>query len=527
MKRFFALLWRVMDDVRHAVEKRPLLVSALLFMVALLARLALVLTSRFTGDEITFWDQAHKIAKGQEFPLLGPSITGGGARHPGPLLYYIIAIPLLVNPAPEAANVFVAALGAVTVIIFWRSLRPFFGERGALLAGLMMACSPWSTLYADRIWNPNIIGFFVALSFSAACRLRKQPALWPVIVLFVSQAAMPHLHMSSPMVWLALLPIWLPSVRRWRWWWPLVALALAATLYIPMLIHELKTDWFNTKTFLAETASNTSTDWQRVPLWAFRLFTLDVSYHQLHSYWGTHTEKEMFAFIQDGNSDFHYSPMRHALLALSVLFAVFTLGLAVFRTSAPLGRAVFRFVKDRRWSWGWWKRSHPFFWAGLVGLFANVLLLKATHKDVFGHYVQPLLPFYFVAFADLGLWSGKGLRTPLVWGTALLVCVGGIDAAVWVSQTMDARNGLLTMRRVIAAVEREQPDATRVGLGFGFRNGSRASLDGYNVLLGLDPKHKLRFTYGSQYLLMFKGDPQPTGGRVVMDGGSVLLYRMQ
>jgi hypothetical protein len=495
--------------VTRFVKARPWTVAAAIFALACATRLALILTSRFTGDEILFWDTSRKLASGTEFPLLGPSITGGGARHPGPLLYYVIAIPLLVSSAPELCNAFVALLGAASVVLYWKALRPYFGEIGALLAALMMACSPWSTLYADRIWNPNVIQIFVAMAFCAACRLRKKPSLGYVVMLFASMAAMPQLHMSSPMVWLALLPIWLPSVRKWRWHWALTGLLASAVLYIPMLTYELRTGWSNTLLFLHETSSNTSLDYRRVPAWAFRLLTLDVSYHQLHSYWGTHTEDEMFSFILHGNSDFTYGPVRWFFLALSVALAAFALGLAVFRTWTRPGRG----------------RPAPFFWAALVGVAANTALLGFTHKDVYGHYVQSLLPFYFVAFAELGRWAAKSARTSaVVWGCALLVSIGGIDAATWVSQTMDARNGLLTMRRVIAAVEADQPNATQIPIYFDFRSSGGWP---YSALSALDPKRHVNFVNGSQYRVLLREHRPPNGATPLVESGPVVLYRMR
>ncbi len=505
-------LRRALERTKRVVTTRAFAVGLALCALAFAARLALILTSRFTGDEILHWTIAKRIASGDEFPLLGPAMTPGDAYVPGPLYYDVLAIPALVSKAPEVFNAFVALLGAVSVVLYWSALRPHFGEKGALLAAVMMACSPWSTLYADRIWNPNIVGIFVALAFWAACRLRKSPSLGAVVLLFAAMAAMPQIHMSSPMVCIALIPIWLPTIRKWRWFWPLVATAAAAMLYIPLLIHELHTDWSNTRAFLHDTATSTSTDYQRVPLWAFRLLTLDVSYHQLHSYWGPHTEDEMISFALHGNSDFHYGPIRWALLALSVLFALFSLGIAVYRTWNRVGRT----------------KPHPFFWAALLGVAANTALLGVAHKEIFGHYVQSLLPLYFVAFAEVGRWAAENrLRERIVWGVAALVCAGGIDAAVWVSQTMDSRNGVLTMRKVIDAVEKDQPNATRVGLSFGYRGGARGGLDGFNQVAALDPKHRVRFDYGGQYLLMFNGDPQPKQGRAILSTGSVILYRMR
>jgi hypothetical protein len=480
-----------------------------IFTLAAATRLALILTSHFMGDQVLFWNAARKIAHGIDFPLLGPSITGGRARHPGPLLYYVLAIPLLFTSAPEACNAFVAILGAAAVVIYWQSLRSYFGEIGSLLAALLMACMPWSTLFADRIWNPNLIGLFVTAAFWAACRLRRQPTLGAAVLLFMSMAAMPQFHMSAPMVWLALLPIWIPSVRRWRWHWALVAMLTGASLYVPLITFELRSHWANTLAFIRETSSNGSLDYRRVPLWAFRLLTLDVSYDQLHSYWSPHSEGEMFSFLLHGNSDFRYGPRRAFLLALSVAFAAFAVGVAVWCAWNRTGR----------------RKPRPFFWAAVVGLVANTALLGFTHKTVYGHYVQPLIPFYFVAFAELGRWASRSERTSAaVWTAALLVCIGGVDVATWISRRMDARNGVTTIRRVIAAIEADQPNATNIQIGFDFFKGSTS---GYNALASLDPKRHVAFASGGQYRLVLRERPAPSGATPILKTGPVTLYRMR
>jgi len=496
------------ERVRGFLGAHPALAGLALFALACATRLALIRTGRWTGDEILTWSTAKDLAAGKSFPLLGPSITGGGAQEPGPLVYWIGAIPLVFTRAPEADNAFVAVLGGVTVVLFWRALRAYFSETGALLAAVMMACSPWSTLYADRLWNPNVVGLFVALAFWAACRLRQRPSLAAVVVLFVAMGATLQLHMSAPMVWLALLPIWLPSVRTWRWYWPLVAVAATTLLYTPMLIHEHRTHWANTLAFVHEASNNTSSDWKRVPLWAFRLLTLDVSYLAMHGYWNPHTEREMLSFLAHGNSDFQYGPVRWFFLGLSIVFA----GVALVTAGV------------RSWTGAARRGPHPFFWAAAVGLFANTALLWVAHKEIHGHYVQELLPFYFVAFAALADWAAadRAMTSWLVLVAALLVCVGGVDAANWESSTLDARNGLGTARRVIAAIRNEQPPATRASITVDYRS---LCADRLNELTALEPEHPLHFDLGSQYRLQLNGAAPPKGGHPILVTGPVTLYR--
>ena len=486
--------------------------------LACAARLALIGSARFGGDEIVMFQMAERISRGEEFPLLGTSITGGGASHPGPAFFYLMAAPMLCGfRSPEAANAFVALLCSFGVLLYWRALRSFFGEAGAATASVLMACLPWSSLYADRIWNANVINFFIAVAFWAACRLRRRPDLRGVVLLALSAGVLPQFHLSSPMVWVALAPIAWPALKQWRWRWTLAVVLCALALYAPLLVFEARTQGHNTRTFLAESGGHPSSDWLRTPLWALRLLTLDVSYHQLRSYWDLHSEGQMFELVLHGNEDVRWTPLRRALLALSYTFAVGTLGLLLARR---LQRA--------------WAKSVPpdpaaadrtaFLRAALLGLFANLLLLWATHRSIFGHYVQPLLPFYFVAFAALGqAASAWGRARFALYGVVGALCVGGLDSALWVSRTIDARNGLTTLRTVLAAIKRDRPALQAARLEFDYRSQDW----GYNVLLSHDPANQLKFDKdGPVYQLRLRRAPPLPGARLVVETGPIAAWAL-
>lgn len=499
-----------------------LLAGVLLFALAAAARLSLIGTARFGGDEIVMFQMAERIARGEEFPLLGTSITGGGASHPGPAFFYLMAAPLRCGfKSPEAANAFVALLCAFGVLLYWRALRPFFGGAGAATAAVLMACLPWSTLYADRIWNANVINFFIAAAFWAACRLRRKPDLTGVVLLALSAGVLPQFHLSSPMVWAALAPIAWPALaqwrNQWRWQWTLAVVLCALALYAPLLAFELRTQGHNTRTFLAESGGNPSSDWLRTPLWALRLLTLDVSYHQLFSYWDLHSEGQMFDLVLHGNPDVEWTPLRRALLVLSYIFTLGTLGFLLVRRlrrvrapADPPDPA----AADRA----------AFLRAALLGLFANVLLLWATHRSIFGHYVQPLLPFYLVAFAALGQAAREWGRARFaLYGLVGVLCAGGLDSALWVSRTTDARNGLTTLRTVLAAIKRDRPELRAAKLEFDYRSQDW----GYNVLLSHDLANQLKFDKdGPVYQLRLRRAPAPLGARLIVRTGPIAVWAL-
>jgi hypothetical protein len=233
------------------------------------------------------------------------------------------------------------------------------------------------------------------------------------------------------------------------------------------------------------------------------MLTLDDSYQQLHSYWGAHSEKEMLEFLSKGSSDFKWSPERHFFLLLSFMLAV----------------AALLVWLARAWKGGRNQPSRFFLAAALLGMAANSALLGIAHKPVYGHYVESLLPFYFVAFAELGRlvseWRGKWL----VYGLAGLVCVGGIDSSLWVSRELDARAGLGTIYGTIAAIKADRPEYSSVSIGFSYRANEFAFMAVADLSGG-----KLSLRGGPPYRLMLRDEAPPAGARLVKRLGPVTLY---
>ena len=106
-------------------------VGAAIFVVAAVLRLALMQSARFGGDEARDYAIAVDIAHGRNLPLLGPSITGGRARLPGPFYNWMTAIPRLVTNLPEAGNVLFELSERGRRLVFWLGLRRPFGRGGA------------------------------------------------------------------------------------------------------------------------------------------------------------------------------------------------------------------------------------------------------------------------------------------------------------------------------------------------------------------------------------------------------------
>jgi hypothetical protein len=521
-----------------AWRRRTFWTGVAIFVAAAALRLALAQSARFTGDEARDYAIGMDIAHGVRFPMLGPVITSGTAQLPGPFSYWLAAFPQLFTRAPEAGNVFFELLGAGMVWMFWYGLRRPFGDAAATFAAALLACSPWSALFADRVWNPNAFLVFAVLALLAVVKLRERPESAWAAVLPVACLVLPHLHSSAPVVWLALVPLAYGSVRRWNKRYLALGLALAALLYVPLAIHEAKTGFGNTRAFIAETLGGhkktpgMNLSFLLSPVYVLRFLTLDVTYHELSGYWGGLNEAAAWHALWHGSPARPFHPLRLlALIAsglLLLLAAAVTIRAAVARRGQGATTDAARGA-DRRES------LRPFAVAALVAVVADVGLLALTSKQVFAHYVTPTLPFVFVIFAAgaRAAFADRRLEIAML-ALAAIVCAGGIEATLAISRRIDGRNGLAVHR---AVADRVLEDCAAEGLplascparlDFGFV-GLTYTYGIFTRVALMTPIRWEGTPTGFVYRLQKREDPPPVGaGAFPTTGiGPLKIYRLK
>ncbi len=507
-----------------------------IFVGAALLRLALVETARFTGDEALDYATGMDIAHGVRFPLLGPIITSGQARHPGPLTYWLAALPQFFTRAPEAGNVFFELMGAAMVWMFWQALRRPFGDPAATFAAVLLACSPWSALFADRVWNPHAFLVFEQLALLAALKLRERPSSAWVAVLPIACLALPQFHSSAPVVWLALVPIVWGNARHWNRRYLGLGFALAALSYVPFVVNEVQTGFGDTRAFFAETfAPDKHTrpiNLVLAPLYVLRFLTLDVTYHELSGYWGGLDEAAAWHALWHGSAARPFHPLRLVALivsaALLVLAAATTLRAALARRRSALPSAAPGASNAP-------ESLRPFAVAALVAVVADAGLLALTGKQVFAHYLTPTLPFVFVLFAAgaRAAFGDRWLRVAML-GLGAIVCAGGIEATLTISRRIDGRNGLAVHRAVAARVLRDcaaagrLPAACSARLDFGFVGTTYTHAIFSRVAL-VAPIRWEATARNFMYRLQKSEDPPPLGSEVfeAVTIGPVSLYRLR
>lgn len=259
---------------------RALAVPMGLMLLAAVLRLP-DLATRGTWDG----DQGHDmlmlrgLVRDGIVPLLGPPTSIGDVHH-GALYYYLLApaAALTGGDSPLAVVFLIAVAGIAAVGVTWWLARSIAGPVAGFVAGLAMAISPATIDESTFIWNPNLIALSSAVALAGAWHAwtTRRPKWW------LLAAAGTAVTMQCHVLGVTLLPIvgalfvadWRRSVgtgavgavtpraagaasgaavatRRTVLRAGVGGLGIIALSFLPLVIHELTTDFAEVDAALA------------------------------------------------------------------------------------------------------------------------------------------------------------------------------------------------------------------------------------------------------------------------------------
>lgn len=178
-------------------------------------------------------------------PLVGQATQlRHGAFDPGPLQYWLLAIPVHIDP--RAGLVWGAALWCmVAASLAIEAARSAFGAFGALAAsGIIIGTVAWQPLIAAQpYWNPWLgVIFFLATLAAGLAVVSGRRLWWPVLIFAASVAAQAHLMFalaSAALVLVALVAGLADTIRaRAGYWWAALGLLVGAACWIAPLIQQ-------------------------------------------------------------------------------------------------------------------------------------------------------------------------------------------------------------------------------------------------------------------------------------------------
>ena len=185
-------------------------------------------------------------------PLLGPPTSIGDVHH-GALYYYLLspAAFLTGGDSPLAVTALIALAGIVAVAVTWWLARSIGGPVAGLVAGVAMAVSASAVEESTFIWNPNLIALSSAIALAGAWRAWSsgRPRWWLLAGAGLAVTMQCHVLGVTMLPILAALLVAdarrrSPGVeRRSVWRFGLGALAIVLVSFLPLVVHELTTDF--------------------------------------------------------------------------------------------------------------------------------------------------------------------------------------------------------------------------------------------------------------------------------------------
>ncbi len=171
------------------------------------------------GDEASMLFRIQQVGTSSS-PLVGVYSTRGWA-HPGPILYYVLAIPYRLSGG-QAISVFVAAalanIAGVGLVCYlaWRRRRwPGLLLFSTITAILLNGLRAESLL---QIWNPYLpLLPYLAFCLSLWCVVERDYAMAPLAVLLGSLVVQMHVgYLPLVLCGAAAVALWMVASRSWR-----------------------------------------------------------------------------------------------------------------------------------------------------------------------------------------------------------------------------------------------------------------------------------------------------------------------
>jgi len=204
----------------------------------------------YLGDEGRDMLIVRDILRGVNLPLIGPP-TSVGQLFLGPAYYYLITpFVWLFKMDPIGPAVFISLLGIFTIFLVYWVGRDFFDLPTAIFSAALYTVSPVVVEFSRSSWNPNPMPFFVLLLMLGLFYWQKKKRARYLYLAALSFGIMLQLHYLA----ILMTPFLIFAVYRLRNCFknkkePLLALAIVLLLISPLLIFDLRHDFFNLRGF--------------------------------------------------------------------------------------------------------------------------------------------------------------------------------------------------------------------------------------------------------------------------------------
>ncbi len=219
------------------IFKKPLLGLIIICLTAAIFRL-------FFFNLIEFkYDEAYTVFQMEQFYMhpylmqVGPP-QSTGVYNP-PLFNFLMIILSLFSRSPQYLSFLIAFINVIFAGIFYLVVRKFYGKFTGVIAGLLLATSPWNIVFSRKIWIPDLLGPMMVIVFYYLHQVvlaRKEKAVLP---LFIFLTLIPQMHASGLFFTAATLLIFLITKTKLNFRKALIGVGIGLIPATPYIIRQL------------------------------------------------------------------------------------------------------------------------------------------------------------------------------------------------------------------------------------------------------------------------------------------------
>lgn len=212
---------------------------------------------QFIPDQGWFYLSARDMLLTGHIPLVGPPTSHPWIHH-GPLWTYTLGVIfLLFNFDPVAPAYYMAFVGALTVVIFYFSIKYIFGTRIAILSSILFSTSPLIVLNSRIPYHTSPIPFFV-ISLFFFVFLWTKGKIWAFPVITFLLGVLYNHEITTFVYFICVVLVFLYGiVNKKEWSRKLLHVKVASisllTFLIPMvpfILHDVQNGYGQTVKFL-------------------------------------------------------------------------------------------------------------------------------------------------------------------------------------------------------------------------------------------------------------------------------------
>jgi 4-amino-4-deoxy-L-arabinose transferase-like glycosyltransferase len=381
-------------------QKTATFLFILIIILAIFLRFYKLELAEFKYDEAYFMQTAKDAVEKMQPPLVG-SVSSVGTRHPAGFIYFMMLL-VFISKNPLIVSSMFALLNVLGIVILYFLLKKHFSTKIALIASLFVATSPYAVIYSRKIWQPDIVSFFIIIFmfffYRAVFDKDRKSVLWSLIALGVVM----QMH-TYGLFFLAFAPFLYyysakMNVRKLFF----IGIALILLMYIPYARYELTHNFENVNRYLdySKNTAHFNSD-------AFVLSLNSVSARGYDYFLGGDSLKQkvfQITFI-----DF-----------LAIFVYLYGIGFAFFRAFRK--NPVFLARKKPFKSWVPLVVNDKKTFFILLWLFVPILVLLFPKSGVFPHYLTFTYPAQWIIMAILlGSTLDKSKGKWAYWGIMLVI----------------------------------------------------------------------------------------------------------